>query len=89
VIEATPPERRRERLVEIVQREVAAVIGLELEQVQREAMLFELGMSSLGSVELQYRLQQQLHLELPGIVFDYETVVSLADAVAARRGDLS
>jgi acyl transferase domain-containing protein len=76
--EASPAERWG-LMVAFISSQVADIMGLERDELDSGLMYFELGMSSLGSVELQYRLQKNLRCELPkNLIVDYESTETLA-----------
>ncbi len=83
-LEDAPAEGHLDILVDFVRQEAAAVVGVDASEMSDALMFFELGMSSLGSVELQYRLQKNLRCDLSGITLDYESVKTLADGLLAR-----
>lgn len=70
------PEAEWESTVlELVQKEVAAVLGRDgAREIDPEATFTDLGFDSLGAVELRNRLTQLTGLRLPAtLVFDYPT----------------
>lgn len=76
--EASPGERW-DLMVAFISEQAADIMGIEREEVDGSLMYFELGMSSLGSVELQYRIQKNLRCELPSnLMVDYESTETLA-----------
>lgn len=79
-----PAERKRALVAGFVREQAAAVIGLDVSEIDDSLMFFEFGMSSLGSVELQYRLQKNLRCDLSGIALDYEGVETLSNALLER-----
>ncbi len=81
-----PQSDRGELLIAHIRAEVAAVLGWQsADQVGRRQKLFDLGMDSLTSVELQHRLQSSLDCTLPlTLVFDYPTVEALAQFVLGQ-----
>lgn len=80
-LEATPLDKRREKLTSRVRREVAQVLRLKsVDLVDYNKGFFDIGMDSLTSVEFKNRLQSILGLSLPTTLsFDYPTVNLLAD----------
>jgi acyl transferase domain-containing protein/acyl carrier protein len=75
------PEAEWESTVlELVQKEVAAVLGFDsVREVDPQATFTDLGFDSLGAVELRNRLAQLTGLRLPAtLVFDYPTPVRVA-----------
>jgi acyl carrier protein len=80
-----PPEQRSGLMVSFLASQVADILGLESSEIDGGLMYFELGMSSLSSVELQYRLQKNLRCELPkNLTIDYESTESLAVHLLAQ-----
>ncbi|MDC0708728.1 beta-ketoacyl synthase N-terminal-like domain-containing protein [Stigmatella sp. ncwal1] len=66
-------------MVSFLANQVADIMGIESNEIEGGLMYFELGMNSLGSVELQYRIQKNLRCELPkNLIVDYESTESLA-----------
>ncbi|AGC47289.1 polyketide synthase [Myxococcus stipitatus DSM 14675] len=65
-----PTDLSEARLLDFLQGEVAAVLGVEPAEVEtRGRTLFELGMNSVGLVMLKERITQVLGLELPTTFF--------------------
>ncbi len=83
---AAVPEAERDALVrEVVAEQVAAVLGhLSAWQVDVDRPFKELGLDSLGAVELRNRLTQVTSLALPAtLVFDHPTTGAVARLVRA------
>ena len=78
---ATPQDKKREKLIACVSREVATILRLKsVDLVDDNKGFFDMGMDSLTSVELKNRLQSILELSLPTtLAFDYPTVTLLVD----------
>jgi acyl transferase domain-containing protein/acyl-CoA synthetase (AMP-forming)/AMP-acid ligase II/acyl carrier protein len=74
---------RRRLLIETVRHEASAVLGIDpAEWRDLRRGLFELGMNSLGALELRQRLEQALGCTLPTtLIFDQPNVESLASAL--------
>jgi malonyl CoA-acyl carrier protein transacylase len=81
---ASPDEQRR-MLLDLVRREVAAVLGhARPDAVAVDRGLLELGFDSLTSVELRTRLNTATGLRLgPAVVLDNPTATALADRLRA------
>jgi acyl transferase domain-containing protein len=81
---AVPAERRHGLLMERVLGEVAAVLGMETgEDLAENDGFFELGMNSVGAVELRVRLQRLVGVDLPStIAFEHPTATALATYLA-------
>ncbi|MGH3719490.1 MAG: type I polyketide synthase [Pseudonocardiaceae bacterium] len=82
---AVPPEWRHDLLVDTVLGEVAAVLGMAAGADLAEGDgLFELGMNSVGAIELRVRLQRLVGVDLPStLAFDHPTAGALATYLAA------
>jgi NAD(P)-dependent dehydrogenase (short-subunit alcohol dehydrogenase family)/acyl carrier protein len=80
------PAARRQRLVETIQRNTTAVLGLRDEQPVRPTHAFkDLGFDSMTAVELRNSLGNATGLRLPAtMVFDYPTPDSLAGYLDAE-----
>ncbi len=84
---ATLPEAEHEATaLELVRREVAAVLGhASAEEVAVDRPFNELGFDSLAAVEMRNRLGQVSGLSLPAtVVFDYPTTAALASYLLAE-----
>ncbi|NKZ09264.1 SDR family NAD(P)-dependent oxidoreductase, partial [Actinomadura latina] len=73
--------QRRRRLLELVSVQVATVLGHErADVVGAETPFKDLGLDSLGGVQVRNRLQAATDLSLPvSLVFDYPTPAALAE----------
>jgi acyl carrier protein len=82
---ALPAAQRYDVLVEQVLGDVAAVLGMQTtEDLADDDGFFELGMNSVGAVELRIRLQRHTGVELPStIAFEHPTATALARYLAA------
>ncbi|MFF2206321.1 SDR family NAD(P)-dependent oxidoreductase [Streptomyces sp. NPDC058145] len=80
------PAGRRRLLTELVSSSVAAVLGYgSAEAVAATAAFRDLGLDSLGGVNVRNRLQTATGLSLPAsLVFDYPTAQVLADFLLER-----
>ncbi|MER6677258.1 beta-ketoacyl synthase N-terminal-like domain-containing protein [Streptomyces sp. NPDC000983] len=75
---ALPPDRREERLVDLLLVLVAQVLGEEAD-VSPDQGFFDLGMDSVLSQDLKQRAERELGLELPGtVMFECPNVTSFA-----------
>jgi acyl carrier protein len=76
----TAPAGRRAALVEeVVQAQVAGVLGHASGSVSRSRGLTDMGLDSLGAIELRTRLEQAFGRRLPAtLAFDHPTVAALA-----------
>ncbi|MEV0623491.1 type I polyketide synthase [Nonomuraea sp. NPDC050404] len=81
---ALDPEERFERLVELVRRRAAQVLGhADPEPVEPDADLVGLGLDSLAAMELRNALNSATGVRLPATAaFDYPTVSALARLLA-------
>ncbi|MGA4991469.1 SDR family NAD(P)-dependent oxidoreductase [Nonomuraea bangladeshensis] len=77
---ALPPEERLERLVELVRKRAAQVLGhADPEPVEPDADLVGLGLDSLAAMELRNALNSATGVRLPATAaFDYPSVRALA-----------
>jgi acyl carrier protein len=79
-----PAERRVELLEDFVLSAVARVLGQPRRSVPHDRGFADLGMDSLGSIELRTQIEQALECRLPAtLAFDYPTV----DALVAHLSD--
>ncbi len=85
-LEQVPPGNRPRLLIELLRAEVAAVLGCDsTDRVDPAQSLSDMGMDSLGAVELQTRLQKGLGADLPlTLAIDYPNVQSLAGYIIER-----
>jgi thioesterase domain-containing protein/acyl carrier protein len=85
-------ENDGDTMTALVRREAAAVLGYaDARDVEVDRDLSELGLDSLGAVELRNRLAASTNLTLPpSLLFDHPTIVAVAryvDHVVATVGD--
>lgn len=79
------PAGRFPLIAEFLTGQVAEIMGIQPEQLDASLMYFELGMSSLGSVELLYRIQKNLRVTLAStMLVDYENTETLATHLLER-----
>jgi acyl transferase domain-containing protein/acyl carrier protein len=77
-LQDAPPDRRAELLEDFVRSEAARVLGDEPGTFPRAQGFADLGMDSLGAIELRTHLEQALECRLPAtLAFDYPTVNAL------------
>jgi acyl transferase domain-containing protein/acyl carrier protein len=89
---AAAPEGEREAVVlELVRGQVAFVLGYDSpEAIDSELAFRDLGLDSLGAVELRNRLAQATGLRLlPTLVFDHPTPAAVARFLRQRVGDIA
>ena len=73
---------RNRRIVAVIRREAASVLGLRADEVDTQQGLFDMGMDSLMSVELRARLEKTLGRKLPStLTFNYPSVQALASYI--------
>ncbi|MEZ2231203.1 type I polyketide synthase [Microcoleus sp.] len=85
-VKAAEKEQRQALLVAHIQSQVSKVLGYQKDRVFSVSEgFFDLGMSSLTSVELRNNLQNSLGCRLPAtLTFDYPTVKKLVDYLMAE-----
>ena len=84
-LQDAPMDRRVELLETFVQSEAALVLGHERWTFSRTQGFADLGMDSLGSIELRTHLEQALECRLPAtLAFDYPTVNALVGYLIDR-----
>ena len=82
---AAEPREGAEIVTGFVRQQAAEVLGLQPEEVDVHAGLFELGMDSLMSVELKGRLQKGTGLELAStLTFNYPSVHALSGYLSEK-----
>ncbi|QSQ15453.1 type I polyketide synthase [Myxococcus landrumensis] len=83
-LESLPPPRRFDALLRQLQREVGRILGFpSAEPPPTDRGFFQMGMTSLMTVELRNVLQRGFGQELPAsLAFDYPTVEALAKRLA-------
>ena len=89
-LRAAPAAERQQLLVEFLQRELQAVMRLPTLPVP-SVDFSELGMDSLMAVELRNRLNRAFDGEYVAsntVVFDYPSIVGLADHLAGELGEV-
>jgi myxalamid-type polyketide synthase MxaE and MxaD len=84
---ALPVADRRERMETHVQQQLAAVLKLRTDRVDRSRPVRALGLDSLMGLELRKRLEASLELPLSAtLVWNHPTVAAMAAHLAARLG---
>jgi len=85
-LEHVPPGNRERLLVSLLRAEVAGVLGWEsADRVSVKQSMLDMGMDSLGAVELQSRLQKALGCDLPlTLAIDHPNVQSLAGYIVQQ-----
>lgn len=85
-LEALPSAQRRAGLVERIAQQAARALGLSGDALpDRDASLLQLGLDSLMAVELRNAIANAVGQRLPAtLLFDYPSVVQLADFVATE-----
>jgi acyl transferase domain-containing protein len=77
-LHGAPADRQGELLEEFVRSEAAHVLGHAPETLPRSKGFTDLGMDSLGAIELRTHLEQALECRLPAtLAFDYPTMEAL------------
>jgi acyl transferase domain-containing protein len=75
-----PSEQRDARLREFLTDRVAEILQIAPDEVDSGAPYFELGMTSLASMELRYSIRRRLNCTTPSaLVLDYESTDTLAE----------
>ncbi|MEY2857776.1 MAG: hypothetical protein RLZZ74_2088, partial [Cyanobacteriota bacterium] len=74
------PEQRQSLLITQISQQVANILGIkDLSEIDLESGFSELGLDSLGSVELRNKLQSSYDLKLSQtVIFDYPNIRQLA-----------
>lgn len=71
--------------VALVAREAAAVLKMPASQVDVGVNFYELGLDSVGALELRRRLESVFDVKLPAtVVFDHPSVLDLSSEIATR-----
>ncbi|MRH92329.1 AMP-binding protein [Nocardia sp. SYP-A9097] len=80
-----PPEVARSRVTAAVAAQVADIVGVRVGSVPPEVSLRDIGLGSLGAVELSRRINAEFGTRLPATaVFDAPTLLALARTVWAQ-----
>ncbi|HEY3998699.1 MAG TPA: SDR family NAD(P)-dependent oxidoreductase, partial [Candidatus Xenobia bacterium] len=85
-LQAAAPDRQRDLLVDLIQAQVARVVGLgSPSEVRTRQSLKDMGVDSLMAVELRNALGGALAQKLPAtLAFDHPTVERMADYLLGR-----
>ena len=77
----TTAAQRKTLLIEQITQEVANILGIkDLNTIDLDLGFSELGLDSLGSVELRNKLKSSYDIQLPAtVIFDYSNIQVLAD----------
>ncbi|MES2732031.1 MAG: SDR family NAD(P)-dependent oxidoreductase [Bacteroidota bacterium] len=80
-LERMPADKRKQRLYNHIRAQIATVLGFASpEDITARQQLFDLGIDSLLSVDLQNRIEADLHCRLSAsLIFDYPTLETLTD----------
>lgn len=80
-----PVGERRAALVKMLQAELSAVLGFGATELDLQQGFTDLGVDSLGAVELRNRLQRTLGVPLTSsVMFDHPNVAALAEFLLAK-----
>lgn len=90
-----PTELREAQLREFLTERVAEILGIPSADVDPDAPYFELGMTSLAGMELQYSIRRRLNCTLPSaLVLDFEStdtlvgqLLDIVDTTISAQGD--
>ncbi len=83
ILEKTPQKERQDLLINHLQNQIAAVLGLSSSELpDPEIRFFEMGMDSLMAVELKKRLEKTLLVFLsPTLAFNYPNILALSSYI--------
>ncbi|MFI1568584.1 beta-ketoacyl synthase N-terminal-like domain-containing protein [Streptomyces sp. NPDC020490] len=86
-LDALDPDQRRDRTLDWVCGQVAAVLGLSEDELRADQGFFDLGMDSVMSLTLRLRLSRELDVELSSTVaFEHPTALALTAHLLERLG---
>ncbi|MHC3468731.1 type I polyketide synthase [Streptomyces sp. 7R007] len=86
-LDTLDPDQRRDRTLDWVCGQVAAVLGLSEDELRADQGFFDLGMDSVMSLTLRLRLSRELDLELSSTVaFEHPTALALTAHLLERLG---
>src|SRR5690606_7611516 len=94
LMQGKPPEQIHALVAEWVAQEVASILRTEVDRIETQRSLHDLGMDSLMAVELALGLEQRFGVQLPAMVLnDSPTVWNVAtrivDKLIAADGDVA
>lgn len=89
-LQAAPPRRRVALLVEHLSSLAAHLLGLDLDDIEPDRPLQELGIDSVTAVEMVERVGQAIDKGIPGtLLFDYPTIEAISGFIVDELlGDL-
>ena len=77
----------QETVTELLTEQVAKVLRLPVERVERDASIYDLGMDSLMAVELHMAVEEHFHIHVPVMaVTEGASIAALAGRIAAQLG---
>ncbi|MFJ9153086.1 SDR family NAD(P)-dependent oxidoreductase [Streptomyces sp. NPDC102270] len=87
-VRAMPQAERRRALLDLVRTHTAVALGEgTAEDIEPDRGFADLGVDSLGALDLQEKLLRTTGVDLPStLVFDYPTAAALADHLCAELG---
>ncbi|MFG6100258.1 SDR family NAD(P)-dependent oxidoreductase [Leptothoe sp. ISB3NOV94-8A] len=79
-LETAPIPGRKSLLIQFIQKNVGHTLGIaDLQQIDPQESLFDMGMDSLMAVEFRNRLQSELQISISStVLFDYPSVDAIA-----------
>jgi myxalamid-type polyketide synthase MxaB len=82
---AAIPEQREYLLKEQISQQLADILGIkDLDKIDLASGFAELGLDSLGSVELRNKLQSSYNLKLsPTVIFDYSSITAMTNYLSS------
>ena len=77
----------QETVTDLLTEQVAKVLRLPVERVERNASIYDLGMDSLMAVELHMAVEEQFHIHVPVMaVTEGASIAALAGRIAGQLG---
>ena len=78
----------RETVTDLLTEQVAKVLRLPVERVERNASIYDLGMDSLMAVELHMAVEEHFHIHVPVMaVTEGASITALAGRIAGQLGN--